>query len=82
MAFAGRHRGAGAPGLAYRMLGHGRSLAVGRGEAKLSKAGLAQPHMFDIHGGGIDLVFPHHENEVAQSRCANAHADHGAGLDA
>lgn len=24
---------------------------------------------FDIHGGGIDLVFPHHENEVAQSRC-------------
>jgi cysteinyl-tRNA synthetase len=25
---------------------------------------------FDIHGGGIDLVFPHHENEVAQSRCA------------
>jgi cysteinyl-tRNA synthetase len=28
--------------------------------------------MFDIHGGGIDLVFPHHENEVAQSRCANA----------
>jgi cysteinyl-tRNA synthetase len=26
--------------------------------------------MFDIHGGGIDLVFPHHENEIAQSRCA------------
>jgi cysteinyl-tRNA synthetase len=25
---------------------------------------------FDIHGGGIDLVFPHHENEVAQSCCA------------
>jgi len=25
---------------------------------------------FDIHGGGIDLVFPHHENEIAQSRCA------------
>ena len=24
---------------------------------------------FDIHGGGIDLVFPHHENEIAQSRC-------------
>jgi len=24
---------------------------------------------FDIHGGGVDLVFPHHENEVAQSRC-------------
>src|SRR5690606_13754841 len=25
---------------------------------------------FDIHGGGLDLVFPHHENEVAQSRAA------------
>ncbi len=25
---------------------------------------------FDIHGGGLDLVFPHHENEVAQSECA------------
>jgi cysteinyl-tRNA synthetase len=25
---------------------------------------------FDIHGGGIDLMFPHHENEIAQSRCA------------
>ena len=28
---------------------------------------------FDIHGGGIDLVFPHHENEIAQSRCAFGH---------
>ncbi|WP_460449558.1 cysteine--tRNA ligase [Alsobacter sp. SYSU BS001988] len=28
---------------------------------------------FDIHGGGIDLVFPHHENEVAQSTCAFGH---------
>jgi len=27
--------------------------------------------IFDIHGGGIDLLFPHHENEIAQSRCAN-----------
>ncbi|MCE2738206.1 MAG: cysteine--tRNA ligase [Rhodobacter sp.] len=26
---------------------------------------------FDIHGGGIDLQFPHHENEIAQSRCAH-----------
>ncbi len=26
---------------------------------------------FDIHGGGRDLIFPHHENEVAQSECAN-----------
>jgi cysteinyl-tRNA synthetase len=27
--------------------------------------------VFDIHGGGADLMFPHHENEVAQSRCAH-----------
>jgi cysteinyl-tRNA synthetase len=35
---------------------------------------MAKAHLgetFDIHGGGIDLVFPHHENEIAQSRCAN-----------
>ena len=34
---------------------------------------MAEKHLgaeFDIHGGGIDLVFPHHENEIAQSRCA------------
>ncbi|TVQ34167.1 MAG: cysteine--tRNA ligase, partial [Geminicoccaceae bacterium] len=30
---------------------------------------------FDIHGGGIDLVFPHHENEIAQSCCAHGTAD-------
>jgi cysteinyl-tRNA synthetase len=35
----------------------------------MAKAHLGQT--FDIHGGGIDLVFPHHENEIAQSRCAN-----------
>ena len=31
--------------------------------------------VFDIHGGGLDLIFPHHENEIAQSRCA-----HGTGM--
>ena len=36
----------------------------------LSASGRAHPHQFDIHGGGIDLVFPHHENEIAQSRSA------------
>ena len=30
----------------------------------------------DIHGGGSDLTFPHHENEAAQSRCANQTADY------
>ncbi|MFP4105513.1 MAG: cysteine--tRNA ligase [Phycisphaerae bacterium] len=28
---------------------------------------------FDIHGGGMDLIFPHHENEIAQSECASGH---------
>ena len=28
---------------------------------------------FDIHGGGIDLIFPHHENEIAQSECGTGH---------
>ncbi|MCV0385727.1 MAG: cysteine--tRNA ligase [Nitrobacter sp.] len=27
--------------------------------------------VFDIHGGGLDLIFPHHENEIVQSRCAH-----------
>ncbi|HST91102.1 MAG TPA: cysteine--tRNA ligase [Brevundimonas sp.] len=31
----------------------------------------------DIHGGGIDLVFPHHENEIAQGVCARGHAHGG-----
>ncbi|MEL6648565.1 MAG: class I tRNA ligase family protein, partial [Pseudomonadota bacterium] len=30
---------------------------------------------FDIHGGGNDLIFPHHENEIAQSRCAHPEGD-------
>jgi cysteinyl-tRNA synthetase len=39
----------------------------------MSKAHLGE--VFDIHGGGLDLIFPHHENEIAQSRCA-----HGTGV--
>ncbi len=35
----------------------------------MSKAFLGET--FDIHGGGLDLIFPHHENEIAQSCCAN-----------
>jgi cysteinyl-tRNA synthetase len=37
---------------------------------RLSSEGLSHPHQFDIHGGGVDLVFPHHENELAQTCCA------------
>ncbi|MBI3418563.1 MAG: cysteine--tRNA ligase [Proteobacteria bacterium] len=38
---------------------------------------MAKEHLgvtFDIHGGGLDLIFPHHENEIAQSRCAHGGA--------
>jgi len=34
-------------------------------------AGKHLGNVFDIHGGGLDLIFPHHENEIAQSRCAH-----------
>jgi len=48
--------------------------APGRPGWHIECSAMAEKHLgpvFDIHGGGIDLVFPHHENEVAQSRCAH-----------
>jgi len=39
----------------------------------MSKKTLGLP--FDIHGGGRDLIFPHHENEIAQSCCSSANID-------
>jgi cysteinyl-tRNA synthetase len=47
--------------------------ASGRPGWHIECSAMAWKHLgetFDIHGGGIDLVFPHHENEIAQSRCA------------
>jgi cysteinyl-tRNA synthetase len=47
--------------------------APGRPGWHIECSAMAWKHLgetFDIHGGGIDLVFPHHENEIAQSRCA------------
>jgi len=47
--------------------------AQGRPGWHIECSAMAWKHLgetFDIHGGGIDLVFPHHENEIAQSRCA------------
>jgi cysteinyl-tRNA synthetase len=47
--------------------------APGRPGWHIECSAMAWKHLgeqFDIHGGGIDLVFPHHENEVAQSCCA------------
>ena len=48
--------------------------AEGRPGWHLECSAMSEKHLgrvFDIHGGGIDLVFPHHENEIAQSRCAH-----------
>jgi len=47
---------------------------AGRPGWHIECSAMAEKHLgpvFDIHGGGIDLVFPHHENEIAQSRCAH-----------
>jgi cysteinyl-tRNA synthetase len=46
---------------------------MGRPGWHIECSAMAWKHLgetFDIHGGGIDLVFPHHENEIAQSRCS------------
>lgn len=40
-------------------------------QGRLGEAGRSMAHVFDIHGGGVDLKFPHHENEIAQSTCAH-----------
>ena len=48
--------------------------APGRPGWHIECSAMAAAHLgqtFDIHGGGIDLVFPHHENEIAQSRCTH-----------
>jgi len=56
--------------------------AQGRPGWHIECSAMAWKHLgeqFDIHGGGIDLVFPHHENELAQSTCA-FHADRMANV--
>jgi cysteinyl-tRNA synthetase len=47
---------------------------IGRPGWHIECSAMAKKHLgsnFDIHGGGKDLTFPHHENEIAQSTCAN-----------
>ena len=47
----------------------------GRPGWHLECSAMSETHLgetFDIHGGGLDLIFPHHENEIAQSTCAHA----------
>jgi cysteinyl-tRNA synthetase len=52
--------------------------SVGRPGWHIECSAMAEAHLgetIDIHAGGNDLMFPHHENEVAQSECAHKHAD-------
>ena len=56
-----------APGVVVALVGHIECSAM-------SAAHLGET--IDIHGGGIDLVFPHHENERAQSVCAHKGAQY------
>ncbi len=52
--------------------------SVGRPGWHIECSAMAETHLgdtIDIHAGGIDLQFPHHENEVAQSECAHKHDD-------
>jgi cysteinyl-tRNA synthetase len=49
---------------------------VGRPAWHIECSAMGEAHLgadFEIHGGGIDLVFPHHENEEAQTRCGTGH---------
>ena len=55
----------------------GKSIGRGRPGWHIECSAMAQELLgpaFDIHGGGIDLQFPHHENEIAQSCCAHPEA--------
>lgn len=57
-------------------LGWEASFGRGRPGWHIECSAMAARHLgeqFDLHGGGIDLVFPHHENEIAQSECASGH---------
>ena len=50
----------------------------GRPGWHLECSAMSEKHLgvpFDLHGGGQDLIFPHHENEIAQSRCAHGGAE-------
>ncbi len=51
---------------------------VGRPGWHIECSAMAEKHLglpFDLHGGGADLKFPHHENEIAQSCCAHGHPE-------
>jgi cysteinyl-tRNA synthetase len=56
------------------VIGWGSPWGRGRPGWHLECSAMIERHLgetIDIHGGGLDLIFPHHENEIAQSRCAH-----------
>ncbi|MBL0371178.1 cysteine--tRNA ligase [Rhizobium sp. KVB221] len=63
------------PGWPAEFTFEGATTAIfGRPGWHIECSAMASAHLgevFDIHGGGLDLIFPHHENEIAQSRCAH-----------
>ncbi|CAN7411983.1 cysteine--tRNA ligase [Rhizobium sp. LjRoot254] len=65
------------PGWPAEHVVDGEKIAIyGRPGWHIECSAMSEVHLgevFDIHGGGLDLIFPHHENEIAQSRCAYGH---------
>ncbi|MDB5556686.1 MAG: cysteinyl-tRNA synthetase, partial [Rhizobium sp.] len=63
------------PGWPAEHVVDGEKIAIhGRPGWHIECSAMSEVHLgevFDIHGGGLDLIFPHHENEIAQSRCAH-----------
>ncbi len=62
---------------AERVIGWESPWGRGRPGWRIECSAMIRAHLgetIDIHGGGLDLIFPHHENEIAQSRCAHAGA--------
>ena len=60
-----------------RMIGWDSPWGRGRPGWHIECSAMIRAHLgetIDIHGGGLDLIFPHHENEIAQSRCAHGGA--------
>lgn len=58
------------------ILGKETKLAKGRPGWHIECSAMSMKELgnsFDIHTGGVDLIFPHHENEIAQSECATGH---------
>ena len=53
-----------------------RGAAAGRPGWHIECSAMSKKHLgdtIDLHSGGVDLLFPHHENEIAQSECCNGH---------